>query len=397
MKTLISILVLTFISCNLIAEEKTIQEIDKEIFCKEIIQTKEKNECYLIKNYIDKFLRDEWFEIYTSDGYKHGYSFVSESIKTLNGKHYYVFKNKDIYIGDIDGESAEYTEYQEETFQAFYPFKLVKSEVGLFDSTGNDYKLIGEQIGSDLIITTIPDEGESKKTIKEFNFDLLTNLSFPLIFEKELQVGDEYNFPTFDLVLLYKDSNFSSHTKFKILAVEDKTVDGKSTKVFTIEAFFIDQNGSKESTWQFDIDEQLYIHEIRPSKDAYDGVFKAAPEEIARQIHYSDNIYLGEHQAGLPHGMGKMNYSSGDQYEGGWFEGLRHGKGKSTHIDGDIYIGNWANGERNGYGKYFFPSGNIYDGEWKNDKRHGFGISYYSDGTKEEGQWENGELKDEGF
>ena len=396
MKTLISILVLTFISCNLIAEEKTIQEIDKETFCKEIIQTKEKNECYLIKNYIDKFLRDEWFEIYTSDGYKNGYSFASESIKTLNGKHYYVFKSKDIYIGDIDGESAEQTEYQEETFQAFYPFKLVKSEVGLFDSTGNDYKLIGEQIGSDLIIIKIPDEGESKKTIKEFNFDLLTNLSFSLIFEKELQVGDEYNLPTYNLVSLYKDSNSSSHTQFKIHAVEDKTVDGKSTKVFTIDAFLIDQNGSKESTWQFDIDEQLYIHEIRPSKDVYDGVYKAAPEEIARQIHYGDNIYLGEHQAGLPHGMGKMNYSSGDQYEGEWFEGLRHGKGKSTHIDGDIYIGNWANGERNGYGKYFFPSGNIYDGEWKNDKRHGFGISYYSDGTKEEGQWENGELKEAG-
>ena len=207
------IIILTFISCNLIAEEKTIQKIDKETFCKEIIQTKEKNECYLIKYYLDNFLRDEWFEIYTSDGYKHGYSFASESIKTLNGKHYYVFKNKDIYIGDIDGESAEQTEYQEETFQAFYPFKLVKSEVGLFDSTGNDYKLIGEQIGSDLIIIKIPDEGESKKTIKEFNFDLLTNLSFPLMFEKELQVGDEYNFPTFDLVLLYKDSNFSSQTR----------------------------------------------------------------------------------------------------------------------------------------------------------------------------------------
>ncbi|SVD79140.1 uncharacterized protein METZ01_LOCUS431994, partial [marine metagenome] len=107
----------------MIAEENSIQQIDKETFCKEIIQTKEKNECYLIKNYLDNFLRDEWFEIYTSDGYKHGYSFASESIKTLNGKHYYVFKSKDIYFGDIDGERVEQTEYQEETFQAFYPFK----------------------------------------------------------------------------------------------------------------------------------------------------------------------------------------------------------------------------------------------------------------------------------
>ena len=46
-------IILTFITCNLIAEENPIQQIDKETFCKEAIQETEKNECYEIKKYVD--------------------------------------------------------------------------------------------------------------------------------------------------------------------------------------------------------------------------------------------------------------------------------------------------------------------------------------------------------
>ena len=50
------IIILTFISCNLISEENPIQQIDKETFCKEAIQETEKNECYEIKKYVLKII-----------------------------------------------------------------------------------------------------------------------------------------------------------------------------------------------------------------------------------------------------------------------------------------------------------------------------------------------------
>ena len=84
-------IIITFITCNLIAEENPIQQIDKETFCKEAIQETEKNECYEIKKFIDEFLYEQWFGIYNEEDDKIGYSSYIETLHEVDEKYYYNF------------------------------------------------------------------------------------------------------------------------------------------------------------------------------------------------------------------------------------------------------------------------------------------------------------------
>lgn len=44
---------------------------------------------------------------------------------------------------------------------------------------------------------------------------------------------------------------------------------------------------------------------------------------------------------GVPDGLGKVKWESGDYYKGEFKKGKRHGKGKRVNIDGSVFIGEY--------------------------------------------------------
>ena len=52
--------------------------------------------------------------------------------------------------------------------------------------------------------------------------------------------------------------------------------------------------------------------------------------------------YKGQMKKGLPDGLGKLVWYSGDYYKGEFKNGKRHGRGKRVNIDGSVFIGEYV-------------------------------------------------------
>ena len=105
----------------------------------------------------------------------------------------------------------------------------------------------------------------------------------------------------------------------------------------------------------------------------------------------SYGVYTGYLERGIPNGVGKIVYTSGDVYEGNFFNGDRHGKGKYTWTNGNVYDGDWVLSVRTGKGVLIWAdSGNIYDGDWLDGQRTGKGTFTWSDGAVYIGDYVNG-------
>jgi hypothetical protein len=61
-------------------------------------------------------------------------------------------------------------------------------------------------------------------------------------------------------------------------------------------------------------------------------------------LKIGESFYQGQCQNGIPHGVGKMEYSDGQFYEGFFSNGLRHGRGTHYFPDGFEMSGFWVNG-----------------------------------------------------
>jgi serine protease Do len=114
--------------------------------------------------------------------------------------------------------------------------------------------------------------------------------------------------------------------------------------------------------------------------------------EQKHMIYYSDAIYEGEIDNGVPEGYGTLTYSNGDKYVGEFVEGYFHGVGTYEWSVGDTYIGSWIKGNRTGYGLYTWPNGAKYEGDFLNGEREGYGIYTYPDGSTLKGKWKNGQF-----
>jgi len=81
-------------------------------------------------------------------------------------------------------------------------------------------------------------------------------------------------------------------------------------------------------------------------------------------------------------------------YEGKCKNGLANGKGTATGID--RYEGSFSKGLPGGVGKYTWSTGETYTGEWLEGHRHGIGIYIMNANGKDsiqDGLWQNDEYK----
>lgn len=103
---------------------------------------------------------------------------------------------------------------------------------------------------------------------------------------------------------------------------------------------------------------------------AYPVQANAESAKVTSTAKISGASYSGELQNGLPHGKGKLEWSSNKWYMGEFVQGKRSGKGKYLNQ----YIAD--NGETHRI---------VYNGDWKNDQMNGSGVQT-EDITNENGQ-----------
>ena len=207
--------------------------------------------------------------------------------------------------------------------------------------------------------------------------------------DSQLKVGDVFNGRSLDITLIDEEEKIVDNVQYKLQGIESRIINEQSVKVFIFDFFYEDVNGNYKKFGQEVFDEKFHTIEAHYYYDdsSYNEIHILAPEEIARQIHYGDAIYLGEHQAGLPQGNGKMDYGDGNQYEGEFRKGQPHGKGTYSYYSGAKYEGDWVNGHYEGYGKFYFTDGGSYEGEWIKSDKHGYGKQIAVEGDIYEGDW----------
>ncbi len=105
----------------------------------------------------------------------------------------------------------------------------------------------------------------------------------------------------------------------------------------------------------------------------------------------SGDVYFGEIEGPLMHGIGLLKFQNGDQYRGAFYRDKIEGQGAYNFQNGDRYSGTFVNGMKHGYGKKEYANGDVYEGYWKNDKKDGKGTFRYSHGFEFRGNWKNGE------
>lgn len=101
--------------------------------------------------------------------------------------------------------------------------------------------------------------------------------------------------------------------------------------------------------------------------------------------------YKGDTKDGVPHGKGKITYSSGAVYEGNFEMGKPQGLGTITYPDESEYVGDFKDGVPHGKGTLVYANGNIYTGDFKNSVPHGNGMIAYANGNVYKGDFKEGE------
>ena len=164
----------------------------------------------------------------------------------------------------------------------------------------------------------------------------------------------------------------------------------------------------------------------------YEGNWeKHRPNGQGKRVYGDKNIYTGEFQAGLRHGVGTMIYhttpthvsspkgskhsgansvkegfNSSSTYTGQWYQNMRHGEGKwalaaipndgqdAASIDsnsGTISFKSLPENSASINNHYITRSDTdvAYEGEWYHDKRNGTGFATYQSGAQFLGEFED--------
>lgn len=129
----------------------------------------------------------------------------------------------------------------------------------------------------------------------------------------------------------------------------------------------------------------VYTTEIR------EGFWKNGHlEGHARAFFQNGDFYEGLFVKSRRHGKGVYKWSDGRVYEGDYNDDQRHGRGRFIYPEGHEYVGDYVNGTRGGKGKFTFSDGSSYTGAWDNNLYHGYGEHKHVTGGYYKGEWQHG-------
>lgn len=123
----------------------------------------------------------------------------------------------------------------------------------------------------------------------------------------------------------------------------------------------------------------------------YDGNWEGGKMSGRGTISWpSGTTYEGEFSGGYLHGSGTLSHPDGSVYKGSWRLSIQNGFGRKQYSNSDVYDGSWKDGVHEGSGKYAWSNGNMYIGNWKAGKMCGRGVMKWLNGDVFDGSWSNG-------
>ncbi|WOK97692.1 phosphatidylinositol 4-phosphate 5-kinase 1-like [Canna indica] len=123
----------------------------------------------------------------------------------------------------------------------------------------------------------------------------------------------------------------------------------------------------------------------------YNGQWEKSKITGRGKIHWPSGVtYEGELCGGFLHGSGTLFGVDGSIYKGQWRMSKQHGKGSKIYSNLDEYDGLWKEGLQEGSGTYRWTNGNAYSGNWKAGKMCGKGVMKWASGDLFDGDWLDG-------
>lgn len=111
-----------------------------------------------------------------------------------------------------------------------------------------------------------------------------------------------------------------------------------------------------------------------------------------KTTYVSGIIHFGPVHDGLPHGLGRTVFPTGEEYEGDYVHGVRHGQGFESTPRGK-YEGDWHNNQKEGEGQFVYADGKVYKGLFQKNEPHGTGsLTYNKSMWKIDGEFQNGQI-----
>ena len=102
------------------------------------------------------------------------------------------------------------------------------------------------------------------------------------------------------------------------------------------------------------------------------------------------DVYVGNFDGLVPHGMGKYMWTDGSLYDGEWDRSKMTGRGMIQWPSGASYEGDFRGGFIDGTGTFKGVDGSVYKGSWRMNKKQGMGTMVYSNSDSYEGLWNEG-------
>jgi Vacuolar sorting protein 9 (VPS9) domain/MORN repeat len=164
--------------------------------------------------------------------------------------------------------------------------------------------------------------------------------------------------------------------------------------------------GSSQMSVLSDIDGNKYVGQVRAKRDNVDA--SALGADAIAAISEADELTRNRHASKVAsataaalaasvavseelerQGQGELHCRNGEIYVGEWQGNLKHGIGVTTFEDKSKHCGSWERGERHGPGVHVYADGTIFEGKWRKGSRRGPGFLLFPNGDKIEGDWEN--------
>lgn len=144
-------------------------------------------------------------------------------------------------------------------------------------------------------------------------------------------------------------------------------------------------------------DSQRLGENILTNGDLYVGNFdKVLPHGMGKYIWSDGTCYEGKWEKGRMMGRGQISWPSGAKYEGDFCGGFLHGSGTLSRLDGSTYTGSWRMNLQHGLGTKVYSNSDVYEGLWNEGLQEGIGKYTWSNGNTYIGNWKAGKMTGRG-